>query len=778
MTDKMISHFTVREMLGAGAMGEVFLAHDPKLDRAVAIKLLPRKLCEDENLRKRFLLEAQSASALNHQNVCTIYEVGETQSGQPYICMEYIDGQTLEDRLQQEGSLAVNDAIEITRQILEALTAAYEKKIVHRDLKPANISMTQRQAVKILDFGLAKRLEVGGSSDDATMDHNLTAIGSLLGTPNYMSPEQALGKNVDHLSDLFSVGVIFYQMLSGRLPFAGQSIGEVLNNIINRDPAPIADGDSEISRPLNELLLRALSKDKAKRFQSAEEMLSRLKAVRDPNAATPHECSSESAANSDVYISYSALDDQSLSGDDEGWITRFHRNLRIRLQQLAGRQVKVYRPPRKQQSEALQPALLQELPKVKSLLTVVSPPFANSPSCAQEVQAFVTARPNPDAQLVKVVKMPVDDSQLSGDGKDVLKQVNDHNFFEQDESGRIFEYEESFGEDLKRRYYEKIYDVAHEINQTLTTNPDETLANGASNPVAYVATSTSDVRSEYEVICRELTEQGYQVVPDKPLSLEKDLLIKEVQGYLEHAEIVIQLIGQNYGVVPENSDQSVLELQSSEIRTAVETRPVRQFVWRDGSEVTDKRQHRLVDELRTVDASGNSCELVEGQLSLLKEAIAQHLMALQVGDSDGGEGAGESTDVRMVYLVCDSVDEDETEALEDYLFSQGIEVSLPDFDCPQGEVSQLHLQTLCECDAVIIFYGGVRKSWVDIKLRDTLKAPGYGRSGPIPQVAVYIAPPFDKRKDRFKSHHAAVVQQPVEGFAVSKSLADFVEQIK
>ena len=132
----------------------------------------------------------------------------------------------------------------------------------------------------------------------------------------------------------------------------------------------------------------------------------------------------------------------------------------------------------------------------------------------------------------------------------------------------------------------------------------------------------------------------------------------------------------------------------------------------------------------------------------------------------------------MVYLICDSVDEDATESLENFLFQQGLEVSLPDFDCPQDEVSQLHLQTLCECDAVIIFYGGVRKSWVDIKLRDTLKAAGYGRTTPIPQVAVYIAPPFDKRKERFKSHHAAIVQEPADGFSETKELLSFVENIQ
>ena len=777
MPDQQIAHFTVTEMLGAGAMGEVYLAHDSKLDRAVAIKVLPKNLCQDEHLRRRFLQEAKSASALNHPNVCTIYEVGETNTNQPYLCMEYIDGETLEDRLQPQNPLPIDTTLDIVCQVLEGLTVAHEQNIVHRDLKPGNISINKRGIAKILDFGLAKRLSVSQNPNDATMEHNLTMTGSLLGTPNYMSPEQALGSDVDHLSDLFSVGVILYQMLNGQLPFNGQAIGEVINNIINQAPPPRSEWNPEVSDALASVVLRALAKEKSNRFQSPQEMLA---AIRGEESGTQPvvEYSQGSPANSDVYISYSALDDQSLSGDAEGWISRFHRNLKIRLQQLAGREVKVYRPSRKEHNENLEPAVLSELPKVKSLLTVVSPPFANSTSCAQEVQTFIEQRSNADSHLVKVVKTPVDDRRLQGMGQDILTQVNDHNFYEQDDSGRVLEYEESFGEDLKRRYYEKIYDVAYELNQTLASDPGDTVVDTMTYPVAYVAATTSDVRNEYEVICRELTEQGYRVVPDKPLTLERDTLVEEVTGYLQGAELIVQLAGSSYGIVPENAQQSVLELQSSEIRQWLQAHPTQQFVWCEGAGITDARQHDFLEQLRTEDAARDNCELVEGHLSLLKEAISQHLMSLQDTENTESEKQPKDEDIRMVYLICDSVDEDETEALEDFLFQQGLEVSLPDFDCPQDEVSQLHLQTLCECDAVIIFYGGVRKSWVDIKLRDTLKAAGYGRTTPIPQVGVYIAPPLDKRKERFKSHHAVIVQEPAEGFSATQDLLDFVAKIK
>lgn len=777
MTDQKIAHFTVTEMLGAGAMGEVYLAHDSKLGRAVAIKVLPQNLCQDEHLRKRFLQEAQSASALNHPNVCTIYEVGETETQQPYLCMEYIDGETLEAKLQAPNPLPIEETVDIICQVLAGLTVAHEQNIVHRDLKPGNISINQRGIAKILDFGLAKRLAVQQNVNDATMEHNLTMTGSLLGTPNYMSPEQALGSEVDHLSDLFSVGVILYQMLNGKLPFEGQAIGEVINKIINQDPPPRSEWNPHVSDSLAHVVLRALAKNKAERFQSPQEMLTAIKEGCS-GAPSTADYSQGSPAESDVYISYSALDDQSLSSDDEGWISRFHRNLKVRLQQLAGREVNVYRPLRKEHDENLEPALLSELPKAKSLLTVVSPPFANSTPCAQEVQTFIEGGANADSRLIKVVKTPVDEKRLQGIGTDVLTQVNDHNFFEQDDSGRVLEYEESFGEDLKRRYYEKIYDVAYELNQTLTSDPDATVVETASHPVAYVAVTTSDVRNEYEVICRELTEQGYRVVPDKPLTLEHGALVAEVTGYLKDAELIVQLAGSSYGIVPENAQHSVMELQAAEIREWLASHPAQQFVWCEAGEIADARQNTFLEQLRTQDAAHANCELVEGHLSLLKEAVSQHLTSLRNATPEDSDKPTKDENIRMVYLICDSVDEDATESLENFLFQQGLEVSLPDFDCPQDEVSQLHLQTLCECDAVIIFYGGVRKSWVDIKLRDTLKAAGYGRTTPIPQVAVYIAPPFDKRKERFKSHHAAIVQEPADGFSETKELLSFVENIQ
>lgn len=777
MVGRQIGHFVVAKPLGSGAMGEVFLASDPKLDRKVALKLLPDRLCGDEALRQRFLLEARSASAVNHPNVCTIYEVGETESGQPFICMEFVDGETLEAKLAEGNGLPLETAINLTNQLLTGLAVAHGHGIVHRDLKPGNIAINSQGLLKILDFGLAKRSTISDPSGDVDQTTDLTLTGSIHGTPSYMSPEQASGGSVDHLSDIFSTGVMLYQFLTGKLPFAGRSLHETLSKILHDEPEKPTALNPRVNAKVEEIILKALSKEKVKRYSSADEFLDALAIAVESKGASSVPVSSGSPAESDVYLSYAGIDDQFFAGDDEGWISRFHRNLQVKLQQLTGREINVFLPARSAGNDDAENPLLNEIPQAKSFLSVVSPPFASSAVCSNEVEAFVNNQASAQSKLIKVVKAPVDETRLSSIGDGVLSQVNNHDFYEQDSSGRVLEFEESFGEGLKRRYYEKIYDVAHEINSTLSIDVDDTCVGLVAAPTAYVAQTTSDVRVEYEVICRELKERGFRVVPDRPLSIERNTLVEEVRNYLENATVVVQPIGASYGVVPENSDRSMLAIQADEISSKMVGTGAQQFIWFEPRAFEDERHAAFVNQLRSLDAARNNCELIEGNLSLLKEAIAQHLTAVKQDDSKD-KAEDRADDVRMVYLICDSIDEDETEALEDFLFQQGLEVALPDFECDQDQVSELHVETLVECDAVIVFYGASKKSWVDIKLRDTLKAAGYGRKGPIENVAVYIAAPFDKRKQRFKTHQADVILQPESGSLQVSELADFVSRIR
>src|SRR5262249_27281530 len=241
-----IGPYHIVSLLGTGGMGEVYQAQDTRLDRTVALKILPAEVAGDKERMKRFTLEAKVASALNHPNVATIYELGESD-GISFIAMEYVEGQTLEQRIER-GPLGAVDIQSIARQVAEALDVAHHKGIIHRDIKPANLMVTPQGQVKILDFGLAKLSR--HTAFQQVTPATITSPGLLMGTVEYMSPEQALGQEVDHRTDIFSLGVVLYQMATGRSPFAGNSIIETINRIVHAEPKPISRFNSKIRRKL------------------------------------------------------------------------------------------------------------------------------------------------------------------------------------------------------------------------------------------------------------------------------------------------------------------------------------------------------------------------------------------------------------------------------------------------------------------------------------------------------------------------------------------------
>jgi len=275
MQGKIVSHFEILDRLGSGGMGIVYKARDLKLGRIVALKFLSTSLADDEKDRQRFLREAQAASSLNHPNICTIHEIGEDDEGRLFLCMALCEGETLNVRLQR-GPLPLEDALDIAIQIASGLARAHQAGIVHRDIKPANIMVNDRNEVKILDFGLA--LMAG--------EPRLTRFGSAMGTVAYMSPEQARGLVVDYRSDLWSLGVVLYEMLTGRLPFPGGSDPVTLNAIVSQDPTPLAQVKPDLPRQLDHILDRLLTKDPAARFSSAAAVGQELRRLR-PGMGSP-----------------------------------------------------------------------------------------------------------------------------------------------------------------------------------------------------------------------------------------------------------------------------------------------------------------------------------------------------------------------------------------------------------------------------------------------------------------------------------------------------------
>jgi len=276
MIGQTVSHYRILEELGAGGMGVVYKAEDTKLKRTVALKFLPPELTRDKDAKIRFIHEAQAASALQHHNICAIHEIDETQDGRTFISMDCYEGETLKEKIAK-GPLALDEAIDIVGQVAEGLAKAHEAGMVHRDVKPANIIITSDGVVKVVDFGLAK---LAGQT-------RVTKTGTTVGTVAYMSPEQATGKDIDYRSDIWALGVVWYEMLTGTLPFKGDHEAAVLYGITNNDPDELAAYRPDLPDRIQPIVNRCITKDRSDRYGSVSELLQDLSLWRSQRPAGP-----------------------------------------------------------------------------------------------------------------------------------------------------------------------------------------------------------------------------------------------------------------------------------------------------------------------------------------------------------------------------------------------------------------------------------------------------------------------------------------------------------
>jgi serine/threonine protein kinase len=820
MIGNTVGHYRITAKLGAGGMGEVFLAEDTRLERKAAIKFLPAELAAEPVRRQRFLNEARAASALNHPHVCVVYDVGETAEGLPFMAMEFVEGRTL-DAVVKDGPLGMGKIAEIAVQVADALDAAHSRRIVHRDIKPNNISLNERGQVKVLDFGLAKRLPTGMEGCDDTQDFQQTREGQVVGTPCYMSPEQALGHDLDHRSDIFSVGVVLYELATGQKPFTGSNFSEIADKIVHAQPPAIARLNYEVPPELERITLKCLQKQPDRRYQSARELMVDLQNLRreieagrdqgitrglpgqygdgwdrrssatsayNAPASTADDSDPKMLAQSDVVITYANLDDQPLMSGRPGWISQLHQNLQVRVAQLSGKQVAVVKHSDRSASTETEAEVLKQIPNAKTVVSVLSPPFAHSNGCRRIVESFWKSATDSGqfevdnrSRLLNVVKTPVDTDELPPDLRALYTGLVPYEFFERDpQTGRLREFDEAFGSTALQRFHERVYDVAYDISQVLKYLGDaaHSGAKRTANPkTIFLAATTSDLEPQRDQLRRELIELGHTVIPKQPLPLVASELVAVVQSCLERADIAIHFVGEYFGLVPEATDLSMVALQNQVAARFCDNSSLKRLIWiPKGLQPRDERQTSFIRQLQGDPRTVTGAELIADTLENLKVLLRTRWEREQA-ERDKPPAKPAAGGAPRVYLICDAQDEATLEPLEDFFYEQGIEVSMPGFEAEESEVQQIHIQNLRDCDAALIYYGAAGMHWVDFKIRDLQKAAGYRDSRPIPVSAVYIAPPFNHRKERFKSLSTQVIRQSEDVFA-PELLAGFVTAIR
>ena len=473
----------------------------------------------------------------------------------------------------------------------------------------------------------------------------------------------------------------------------------------------------------------------------------------------------------DVFVSYAHIDDQVLAEGQTGWISALHRALEVRLGQLLGKEPRIWRDPKLQGNDIFADRLVERLPRVGVLVSVLSPRYVKSEWCQRELTEFLKAavasggaRVADKLRVFKVVKTPVPREQYPPE----LQPVLGYEFYTvEPESGRSRELSPMAAPDAQRLYWTKLDDLAHDIADLLNALEGEALGTPAA-PVdtrkgtVYLAETSFDLRDRRDAIKRELQEHGYAVLPDQPLPLDGPKCVALVRDQLARCRLSVHMIGQNYGIVPEGATDSMVALQHE---LAVERAAAGEFcrlVWMPPDLVThEPRQRQFIDDLQSDSRNDASTDLLKTPLEDFKSVLHMRLNPPKPPEPgrEPAPSAGEESDgaLKRIYLICDQRDLEETRPLEDILFDQQFEVTVPVFDGDAAQVRHDHEESLIACDAALVYYGAGSELWLRSKLRELQKIAGYGRSKPMLAKAVYIAPPDTPDKRRFRTHEALVI---------------------
>ena len=493
----------------------------------------------------------------------------------------------------------------------------------------------------------------------------------------------------------------------------------------------------------------------------------------------------------DILISYAHIDDEALMEGHKGWIETFHRSLEVRLAQLLGVKPKIWRDPKLQGNDYFGDEIVDQFPNIALLISVISPRYVKSEWCVREVQEFINAckknigvRVQNKSRIFKIVKTPTDLKEHPEDIQGLLG----YDFYKVDpQTGRPKEFSKEFGTESELAFWSKLNDVAHDISDLLKSlqadglNTKDSGAQNQNKPKVYLAETSYDLTEYRDNIKRELQEHGYTIYPDRPLPLVANEYIEAVKGMMSDCQLSIHLVGDRYGLVPEETNQSTIVLQNEVAIEQNTGRELQRLIWmKSDMEIDDPRQKQFLDKLTNDGAMQIRSEILETSIEDFKFTMHKRLdEILRRNEEAHAEPdvsvSSESSVPAMVYLICDQRDLGEIGELEDLLFEKGLEVVLPIFEGEESQIRQDHQENLKTCDAVLIYYGKGNELWMRSKTRELLKIAGYGRSTPLRCKGVVLAGPNSPSKERFRAQGTIVVNG-INGLSANL-LSPFLEKV-
>ncbi|MES3019701.1 MAG: hypothetical protein V4721_18070 [Bacteroidota bacterium] len=475
----------------------------------------------------------------------------------------------------------------------------------------------------------------------------------------------------------------------------------------------------------------------------------------------------------DIFISYAHIDDESMIQNQKGWISEFHRALDIRLAQLLGRRPVIWRDDSLQGNHIFDKQIVDQFSKVAIMISIITPRYVKSDWCIKEVDEFYdTSQTNigftvsNKARIFKVIKTPV----RIENHPEKIQGVLGYEFYNTDPgTGRVKELSQAFGNETERMYWEKLDDLAHDISSFLESVEHPVAGTKASTALSpsitkaagnvFLAESSYDTQDFRDSLKRELQGYGYHILPDKQLPLIATALNENLASNLGESDLTIHLLGENYGVVPEGAQKSIVEIQNDVAASYSAANSIPRFIWiPEGCEPADERQINFIDRLNSGQEGIAGADLVQGSLEDFKSVVIDKLNAMKKEEKKEEQAPVLTDDgAKIIYLICDISDIDEIRPLEDYLFDNGYEVVIPIFEGDESGIREDHIENLKTCSAAIIFFSNANELWLRSKTRDFMKINGYGRAKPLAFKAIYIAPPDSMSKQRFRTLDAEVI---------------------